>query len=239
MKAFLGTLLGKALIGIIVAAVLVAVGYGIYQAVQAEPVAAPETTTEEITTEAPTITEAEITTEEEITTTEAPVTEATTAAPTTTTKAPTTKATTTSTTKATTTTKPQPSVIEFSKITRNHPKDIVRVLGCTSTSTNEWGQACYENKSTGTKVENDRDIALSISWTTQSISFYGVSVGDNLAASIHKIPIGDNIEDGYYGGQYTEDGYFFYGGASDTYSIHADKNGVITGFRMRYHVAWD
>jgi len=95
MKAFLGTTLGKVVIGVLAAAVVAGGGYGIYQAVQSDPAPIPETTIDETTTEAIITTQAETTTEEEIT--EAP-TEAPTAAPT---AAPTT---TTTTTKAPTTT---------------------------------------------------------------------------------------------------------------------------------------
>lgn len=107
MKAFFGTTLGKVVIGVLVAAVVAGGGYGIYQAVQSDPVPAAAITdpTEEITTtEAPAATQAETTTEEEIT--EAP-TEAPTAAP--------TAATTTTTTKATTITKASASSVELSK----------------------------------------------------------------------------------------------------------------------------
>lgn len=104
MKAFLGTTLGKVVIGVLAVAVVAGGGYGIYQAVQSDPAPIPEVTTDATTTEAPITTLTETTTEEEITEapTEAP-TDAPTAAPTaatTTTKA----TTTTSTTKATTTT---------------------------------------------------------------------------------------------------------------------------------------
>jgi len=80
MKAFFGTALGKAVIGLLAAAVVIGGGYGVYRAVQAEPaVAVPdETTTAVVSTEVITTTE-EPTTEE--TTTEA-ATEAPTAAPT-------------------------------------------------------------------------------------------------------------------------------------------------------------
>jgi len=97
MKAFLGTALGKVVVAVLAVAVVAGGGYGIYRAVQSDPVPAAAITDpaeETTTTEAPKTTEAETTTEEEIT--EAP-TEAPTAAPTT------TQATTTSTTKATTT----------------------------------------------------------------------------------------------------------------------------------------
>jgi hypothetical protein len=53
MKAFFATTLGKVLIGIVMAAVVAGGGYGIYQAVQAKPVAAVDVTTE-ATTEEPT-----------------------------------------------------------------------------------------------------------------------------------------------------------------------------------------
>ena len=91
----------KVIIGVLAAAVVAGGGYGIYQAVQADPTPASVTDpTEDITTiEAPTTTEAETTTKEDITeaSMEAP-TDAPTAAPTatpTTTKATTTTETTT------------------------------------------------------------------------------------------------------------------------------------------------
>ena len=80
MKAFLGTTLGKVVIGVLAAAVVAGGGYGIYQAVQ--PDTAPTAEITEPATEPITTTEAEPTTEA---TTEATTTAAPTAAPTTTT----------------------------------------------------------------------------------------------------------------------------------------------------------
>ena len=114
MKAFLGTAFGKVVIGVLAAAVVAGGGYGVYRAVQSDPVPAAVITdpAEEVTTtKTPTTTKAETTTEEN--TTETP-TETPTVVPT---AAPTVaqttiKATTTSTTKAPT----KPAAFEPGKV---------------------------------------------------------------------------------------------------------------------------
>ena len=143
----------------------------------------------------------------------------------------------TTTIKAATTTNNQSNKIEFSEIMYGKPKDIVKALGC-EFSYKDGGEI-YRNEKTFTEIYNDRDIALGIIWYAPTISFYGVSVGDKLSTSISKIPIGKSIEDKFYGGEYTDDGYKFFSGGSNTHYIKADKNGVITGFGMRYYIDWN
>jgi len=181
MKAFLGTTLGKVFIGILAAAVVAGGGYGIYRAVQSEPVPVPEITTDEATTtEAPITTEAETTAEEEIT--EAP-TEAPTAAPTAAqTDAPTTA-------KATTT-KPAVNTIELTSIWDKSMDSIAKSLGLkldwADTDTGYEPDIYYykHGQSDVTAEKNDyveRADYLSIRWTTSTISVFGLTVGDSFS----------------------------------------------------------
>lgn len=66
MKAFLGTILGKVLIGVLAAAVVAGGGFAVYKAVQSEPTSTPEVTADEETTiEEMITTEAETAAEED------------------------------------------------------------------------------------------------------------------------------------------------------------------------------
>ena len=154
MKAFLGTALGKVLIGVLAAAVVAGGGFAAYKAVQAGPAPVAEVIdpTEEVTTtEAPITTEAE-TTEEEVTEppTEAP-TEAPTAAPTT------TKPTTT-------TTKPANNTITIMGVNTN--SNLIDMFGAEPYVIFEWNSKGYWEYKSGSNTDPQwKGTINAVQWT--------------------------------------------------------------------------
>ncbi|MDR1465477.1 MAG: hypothetical protein LBJ11_09295, partial [Oscillospiraceae bacterium] len=136
------------------------------------------------------------------------------------------------------------SKIEFSKIMYDPIDTLAQKLECVYVGKDDFGGMEYENKSTGTSLygqmrpEWDHPIAYSCNWTTPTISFYGISVGDLLKSSIKKLPISDTQSDlEFYAGEMTEEGnYHFYSGGSNSHLLVADQDGIITEISMRYYI---
>ncbi|MCL2301039.1 MAG: hypothetical protein FWC27_12930 [Firmicutes bacterium] len=116
-------------------------------------------------------------------------------------------------------------------------KELAKALGCAFAGTEFNGlhdDDKYVNNETGTTLTVGGG-RVYIDWATPAVTFYGVSVGDSLRSGIQKIPIGDSIEDDFYGGKMEDNGYSFYSGGSNTHFIETDENGIITKFAMRYY----